>query len=237
MNENSYEEYKRNFSREQNRQYHFRSGRICFFVGIALLLYTLLILPFHADNVSEIRGNELKAGKQYYREKVCYIDDLQILRAKTDADDDDELYCIAKFLDCDGNEWLISFTPGRNEELAEWIRIAGSLRNDFSEQPLTASGYFHLRYLEDLPFAADSFFSVYGSSYADGQNMLSINVEYLCGKYDNYTLQLLLHPGIPLLSLVSGILGTAVGGFSWVRNRSRKTASQRKTSNYDNQPL
>ncbi|MCM1104749.1 MAG: hypothetical protein NC409_11675 [Clostridium sp.] len=224
MNENSYEEYKRNFSRNQKRQYNFRGGRMCFFVGIGFLIYLLYILPFHADHVSEIHGDEVKAGKLYSPEKVCYIEDLQILRAKTDVDDDDELYCIAKFLDCDGNEWLISFTPGRNEELAEWIRIAGSLRTDFRERPLTVSGYFHLRYLEELPFEADSFFSVYGSSYADGQNMLSINAEYLCGKYDNYTLQILLHPGLPLLSLVVGLLSTVFGGISWLRNRPRKTA-------------
>ncbi|MCM1536807.1 MAG: hypothetical protein NC254_00215 [bacterium] len=221
MNENSYEEYKRNFSREQNRQYHFRSGRICFFVGIALLLYTLLILPFHADNVSENRGNELKAGKQYYREKVCYIDDLQILFANPDTDED--LYCIATFSDCDGTEWIISFTPGGNEQLSRKIRLADSHTNSLGDEPLSVSGYFHLRLFEDLPFAADAFFSTYGSAYP-ADRKLSINAEYLCGRDDNYTLQILFQPGIPLLSLVVGILAVVFGGLFWLRNRSRKTA-------------
>jgi len=221
MNERSYEEYKRNQFRNQKKRDSLQGGKVRLVIGICLLLYTLFILPFHADNVCGIRGDEMTAGKAYYPEKVYYIEDLQLLCAKTDADDD-RIYCIAKFLDLDQNDWIISFTPGRNKQLAEQIRLSGAPENDLD---LTASGYFLLEYLEDLPFEADSFYAVYGSSYADaeGQNMLSLNAEYLCKREDNYTLQALLRPGIPLISFLAGMIGVLSGGISLIRNRSRKT--------------
>lgn len=152
MNESSYEEYKKNLFRDQKKRDGFRSGKIQLVAGTCLLLYTLFILPFNADNACEIRGNEMTAGKTYNPQKVYYIENLQLLCAKTDADDD-QIYCIAKFLDCDQNDWIISFTPGKNEQLAEQIRLSASFKNELN---LTISGYFLLEYLEDIPFKADS---------------------------------------------------------------------------------
>lgn len=222
MNESSYEEYKKNLFRDQKKHDGFRSGKAQLVAGICLLLYTLFILPFNADNVSEIRGDEMTAGKTYYPQKVYYIENLQLLRTKTDADDD-QIYCIAKFFDRDQNDWIISFTPGRNKQLADQIRLSGSFENELN---LTASGYFLLEYLEDLPFGADSFYTIYGGKYSDdeGQNMLSMNAEYLCKRDNNYTLQTLLRPGIPLVSFVSGMIGVIFGGILLIRNRSRKAA-------------
>lgn len=222
MNESSYEEYKKNLFHDQKKRDGLRSGKVQLVVGICLLLYTLFILPFHADNVCAIRGDEMTAGKNYYPEKVYYIENLQLLCAKTGADED-PIYCIAKFLDCDQNDWFISFTPGRNKQLAEQIRLSGSFENELN---LTISGYFLLEYLEDLPFEADSFYTVYGSKYADveGQNMLCLNAEYLCKRDDNYTLQALLRPGIPLISFLCGMTGVISGGILLIRNRSHKAA-------------
>ncbi|MBD5482784.1 MAG: hypothetical protein HDR15_09765 [Lachnospiraceae bacterium] len=219
MNEN-YEEYKKNFSRDQKKRDDLHSGKWQLLLGLAFLIYTLFILPFHADNVRDLRGDEVKAGKIFYPLKVYYIENLQILRAKTDADDD-QLYCIAKFLDCDQNEWIISFTPGKNERLVQDIRLADRFDRELN---LTVSGYFHLKPLEEFPSQADSFFTVYGASYAnaDGSNMLSVNAEYLCDRRDNYTLKLLLQPGIPFGSLVTGLVSVIMGGFLLIKNRSRK---------------
>lgn len=220
MNESSYEEYKKNLFHDPKKRDGLRNGKVRLVVGTCMLLYTLFILPFHADNVCEIRGDEMTAGKNYYPEKVYYIENLQILCAKTGADDD-QIYCIAKFLDRDQNDWVISFTPGRNKQLAEQIRLSGSFENELN---LMTSGYFLLECPEDLPFEADSFYTVYGSKYADaeGQNMLNLNAEYLCKGYDNYTLQALLRPGIPLVSFVCGMTGVISGGISLIRNRFRK---------------
>lgn len=220
MNEGSYQEYKKNLFRDQKKRDGFRSGKVQLVVGVCLLLYTLFILPFNVDNVCEIRGDAMTAGKSYYPQKVCYIENLQLLCAKTDAEDD-QIYCIAKFSDCDQNDWIISFTPGRNEQLAEQIRLSASFENELH---LTTSGYFQLEYLEDLPFEADSFYTIYGSKYADteNRNMLNMNAEYLCKRDDNYILQALLRPGIPLAGFVSGMLGVIFGGVLMIRNRSHK---------------
>ncbi len=221
MNEGSYEEYKKNLYRDHKKHEGLRGGKIRLVVGICLLLYTLYILPFHAENVRDIRGDEIKAGKAYYPQKVYYIENLQILRAKTDTEKN-TIYCIAKFLDCRQNDWIILFTPGRDEQLAERIRLSSSLDNELN---LTTSGFFQLQYLDALPSAADSFYSVYGGKYADaeGGNMLGLNAEYLC-RDDSYTLQILLRPGIPLASLVFGLIGVVSGGFLLFKNRSHKTA-------------
>lgn len=220
MNESSYEEYKKNLFRDQKKRDGLRSGKVRLVVGTCFLLYTLCILPFHADNVCAIRGDEMTAGKTYNPEKVYYIENLQLVRAKTDADAG-QIYCIAKFLDCDQNDWIISFTPGRNKQLAEQIKLSGSFENELN---LTISGYFLLEYLEDLPFEADSFYTVYGSKYSDAedQNMLILNAEYLCKRDDNYTLRALLRPGIPFVSFVIGMIGVIFGGISLIRNRSPK---------------
>lgn len=129
MNEASCEEYKKNLYREQKKRAGFRGGRVQLVVGVCLLLYTLFILPFNAKNVREIHGDEMIAGKTYYPQKVYYIENLQLLCAKTDAADD-QIYCIAKFLDCDKNDWIIFFTPGRNEQLAEQIRVSASFEKE-----------------------------------------------------------------------------------------------------------
>ncbi len=220
MNESNYEEYKRNLSGSQKKRDGYRNGMVQAIVGICLLLYALFILPFHAGNVREICGDEMKAGKAFYPEKVYYIENLQLLRVKTDTDDG-QIYCIAKFFDCNQNDWIISFTPGKNEQLAERIELAGSFGNELD---LTISGYFLIEYLEDLPFEADSFYTVYGEKYADaeGQNMLGLNAKYLCTENDNYTLQVLLRPGIPLASFAAGLFGVISGGISLFRNRPRK---------------
>lgn len=220
MNEN-YEEYKKNLSRDQKKHNDLLDGKILIVVGICFLLYLAFILPFNADNAGEICGNEMKAGGTYDHVQVYYIENLQLLCAKIDADDD-EIYCIAKFLDRDQNEWILSFTPGENERLIQSIRLSDRFNKELD---LTVSGYFQLKPLEDLPFAADSFFTVYGSKYADaeGSNMLSMNAEYLCEKDDNYTLKVLLRPGTPLISLVVGLFGTIVGQILLFRNRNRKT--------------
>ncbi len=222
MKESSYEAYKKNLFCDQKQRDGLRNGKVRLVVGTCLLLYTLFILPFHADNVCEIRGDELTAGKTFYPEKVYYIENLQLLRAKTDADDN-RIYCIAQFIDRDQNDWIISFTPGRNKQLAEQVRLSGSFENELN---LTTSGFFQLESMEDIPFEADSFYTVYGSKYADaeGQNMLSLNAEYMCQRDDNYTLQALLRPGIPFASFGAGMFGVISGGIALIRNRSHKLA-------------
>jgi len=217
MNEISYEAYKRNLFRAQRKRDSFRTGKIRFVIGICLLLYTLFLLPFHAVNACEIRGNEMTAGKSFSPERVYYIENLRLLRAKTNADNG-HIYCIAKFTDRDKNDWIISFTPGRNRQTAEQTGPSGSLENELD---LTISGYFLTGALEDLSFEADAFYTVYGREYADAeaQNMLALNAEYLCKGDDNYTLRALLRPGIPLAGFVTGVFGVISGGFSLVRNR------------------
>lgn len=225
--EENYEQYKRDLARSQKRHDGLHSGKVLTVVGICFLLYTFYILPFHAGNVSEIRGDELEAGNRYDPEKVYYIEELQILKTnvetsqilKTDADtDDDDIYCIAKFSDCDQNEWIISFMPGRDKQLMQ------ELRHGLTP---TVSGYFLLQEMDYLPFGADSFLSVYGSSRADaeGINMIELNAEYLCKGYENYTLKALLRPGVPLLSFVAGLIGAIQGPILLIRNRNRFRSS------------
>lgn len=219
MNE-SYEENKKNFSRDRKKHMDLHDGKILLVVGICFLLFTLFILPLNADNAEEICGDEMKAGGTYNHVQVYYIENLQLLCAKTDADDD-QIYCIAKFLDRDQNEWIISFTPGENEQVIQSIRLSDRFDKELD---LKVSGYFQLKPLEDFPFEADSFFTVYGRKYADaeGSNMLNMNAEYLCEKDGNYTLKVLLRPGIPLCSLAAGLLGTIAGHILLFKNQNRK---------------
>ncbi|MCM1182089.1 MAG: hypothetical protein NC337_01800 [Roseburia sp.] len=222
MNESSYEEYKRNSFRERKKSNSLHQGKSLLLLGVVFAVYLLWILPFHADNVSEVRGDEVEAGRQYYPQKVYYIEDMRILHVKTDTSDGG-IYAVVAISDCDGNEWIISLTPGNSERLTEQLELAGR----FADRPgPTVSGYFQLQYLEELPFEADSFYSVYGRSYADdeGRNMLGLNAKYLCDRSGNYTLEMLLHPGIPLVSLVAALSGIFYGGFLVIRNRSRRKA-------------
>lgn len=210
--EENYEEYKKNLSRSQKRYEGLHSGKVLTVVGICFLLYTFYILPFHAGKVSELRGDEVEGGTRYDPVKVYYIEDLQIL--KTKVDDDDESYCIAKFSDCDQNEWIISFMPGSDKQLEQHLRRGLTP---------TVSGYFQLQELDYLPFGVDSFLSVYGGSQAEaeGIEMIKLNAEYLCTGYENYTLKTLCRPGIPLGSFVCGLFGSIQGPILLLRNRSK----------------
>ncbi len=222
MSDNSYEEYKKNLSRSNKRSRDLHRGKGLLIIGICFLLYLLFILPFNAGNVNRIRGDEIKAGSIYDRVRVYYIDQLHVLCAKTDTDND-RIYCIARFADRDQNEWVLLFTPGTNERLADLIRLSDSIESEFD---LTVNGYFRLEPLDDLPFAADSFFSIYADKYgnADGSNLLSLNADYLCERGENYTQAALLRRGVPLLSLVVGLIGVLGGVFLLIRNQKHKTA-------------
>lgn len=232
MNESNYEENPKNSDHGQKKHDGLSGKKLQLVFGLCLLLYTLFILPFHADNVSEICGDEVKAGNQYGRQQVYYIENLQLLRAETD---DDKVYCIARFLDRDQNDWIILFTPGKNKQLTEKIRSSIDFDNKLNLTTsavfsnilnLTTSGYFQLEDLDYISTAADAFYRVYGRTYADakGQNMLSMYAEYLCEKNDNFTLQALLRPGIPLASLVFGLYGVIFGGLPLIRNRFRNAS-------------
>lgn len=217
MKEPSYEEYKRNRSRDQKKRAGFRNGKIQLIVGACLLVYALWILPFHAGKAGEMRGDELTAGKNYYPEKVYYIEDLQLLQVKTDAGNG-QIYGIAKFQDRDQSQWIISFSPGRDSTMADRILLS----NSYGSPSSPICGYFLLKPLDELPAEADSFYTVYSRDYAEGQNVLNLHAEYLCPGGDSYTLWALLRPGIPLISVVAGLFGVLSGGISLIRNRSRK---------------
>ena len=221
MSDNGYEEYKKDLSRSLKGKENNHRGKVLLIVGTCFLVYLLVILPFHAGNVSEIRGDEVKAGREYSPIQVYYFENLKILHAKTDTDG--SLYCIAKFLDRDGKEWLLCFTPGDDKKLAEHIQLANSFEKELDQ---TVKGYFQLRYMEDLSFGADSYYSVYARKYADSElsNMLNMNADYLCERYENYTLAVLCRRGIPLLSGIVGLVGVLYGGFLLIRNPKHKTS-------------
>lgn len=226
MVDNGYEAYKRDFIRDQRAHNNFRRGKYLLVIGVCLLLYVLYILPFDAGNASEIRGDEMKAGDTYGRAQVYYMEGLQLLCAKAGADDG-EVYGIAQFTDCEGNDWIVSFTPGKDKELSKRIRDGIRLSESFDGNTyLPVSGYFQIQSMEALPYEADSFYSVYGSRYvnADGSNMLKMNADYLCKRTDSYTLALLSRAGIPFGSLVAGLVGVIYGSILLVKNRSWKTA-------------
>lgn len=217
MNESSYEQYKESQSREQKKRNGFRNGKIQLIFGVCMLAYVLWVLPFQAGNAFRLRGNELTGGKNYYPEKVYYIEDLQLLRVKTDAENG-KIYAIAQFTDREQTAWIISFSPGRNSEMTEKIQLSASLGSP--SDPI--SGYFLLKPLEELPAEADSFYTVYSQEYADGQNVLNLHAEYLCPGSDSYTLRALLRPGIPLISFLAGLFGVLSGGVSLIRNWPRR---------------
>lgn len=218
MSDNSYEEYKKDMSRKREREDSRYRGKRMLIGGTLVLIYLLVILPFKAGNMGEMRGDEAKAGGAYERVHVYYIDRLQILRVKRQESSDDGIYAVARFFDCDQKEWIICFTPGDNEELEERIRLAVRFNK---ETELTIGGYFRFESLGELPTAGEVFYSGSAGQYADaeGSNLLEMNAEYLCGKTENYTLSALLGRGIPLYSLILGGIGVLWGGFLLIKNR------------------
>lgn len=226
MGDDSYEAYKRNLAHGRNKRSGLRQGKLLLVTGACLLLYFLYIFPFSTGSAGEMRGGEMKAGSTYDRIQIYYIEDLQILCASADTDGD-KIYCAAKFTDGDQNDWMISFTPGSDEALAEEIQDRVQYSSFFDgRMDLRISGYFQMQYLEEFPSSVDRFYSAYGSKYvdADGATMLNLNADYLCKKTDNYMLALLSRPGMALGSLVISLIGIIYGGILLVLNRSRQVA-------------
>jgi len=211
MKETNYPKYKKEQAREQKRQKNLLRGKGSLLAGVALLLLTLYTLPFRAVNVSDICGDEFKERKAYY------IEDLQILHAKTD-DTQDQVYCVAKFLDRNQNAWILSFELGTNEYLAEQIRLAQTLGKELDA---TASGYV---YVENIPEEARIYYSSHSEKYveADDENVLNLNAYYLCGASGNYTLQALLRSGETKAGFVVGVVGVIFGGIMVMMNRACK---------------
>lgn len=221
MEGNSYEEYKKELSRSEKKKEGIHSGKVCAVIGICMLVYVLYMLPYRAGNVHEVHGDEIKAGKEYYPVKVYQIDKLEVLEVK-EARDSKKIYCIAKFQDCDQKDWIVLLTPGWDERLADELRSFNYRQKQ--GEGTTVEGCFLMKYLEDLPFEADSFYSVYGRDYADeeGSNMLGWNAEYLCESGDNYTLKTLFRRGIPLYCFVTALGALLYGVISLIRNRESK---------------
>lgn len=211
MKETNYHKYKIEQACEQRRQKNLLRGKGSLLAGAALLLLTLYTIPFRAVNVSDICGDELKERKAYY------IEELQILHAKVD-ENEDQVYCVAKFLDRDQNAWILSFDPGTNEHLAEQIRLAQTLGKELDA---TASGYV---YVEDIPEEVRIYYSSHSENYVetDGGNLLRLNAYYLCGASGNYTLQAILRSGETKAGFVVGVVGVIFGGIMVMMNRSRK---------------
>ncbi len=222
MGDNGYEEYKKELSRSCRKEKNRQRGKGMLIGGTILLIYFLGIFPYKAGNVGEIRGDEVKGGDAYSRVHVYYIDKLQILYVRMDTDNN-RIYCIAKFSDRDQKEWITCFSPGKDKKLAESIRLARSFDR---ESDLTISGYFRMQSLEGLPDGADSFYSIFADDYADAKasNLLNLNAEYLCDKTENYILAVVCRPGIPLGSLVIGLLSVLWGGILLSSNQKSKTA-------------
>lgn len=213
MNENNYEEYKQNLYRRQKRLDGLRTGRVSILIGIGLILWSVCSLPFHADNASDIRGDELKAGNAYYME------DLQLLHAKVD-DTNDKIYCIAKFTDENQKDWILSVNPGNDEHLVKRINLSKSLGKELD---IETSGYF---YLDDISGNAKIYYSGRSDEYADsdGENVLKLNADYLCGASGNYTLQALLNSSKIKRTLVWGVIGVIFGIGMLFKNRIRKSS-------------
>ncbi len=217
MKDNSYEEYKKEFSRTQRKRDKFFEGKVCLAVGVFLLLLSLYFLPFRAYNAGELRGDELKTGKVYY------IENLQILHAKIE---EDSICCMAKFQDKDQKEWLISFTPDGDEQLVNRIQTVKKVEQlfkpgDYHELDMETSGYF---YVEDVPSEASSYYAVYSGNYTETGDVtkLKLNADYLCRWDGNYTLEVLSRPGYILCGFVFGIIGIIWGGFLILKNRTGK---------------
>lgn len=217
MKDNSYEEYKKEFSRTQHKKDKFFEGKVCLAAGIFLLLLSLFFLPFRAYYASELQGDELETGKVYY------IENLQILHAKIEGD---SICCMAKFQDKDQKEWLISFIPDGDEQLVNRIQTVKKVEQMFHpgdcfELDMETRGYF---YVEDIPSEASSYYAVYSGNYTETGDVtkLKLNVDYLCPLGGNYTLEVLQRPGYILCGFVFGIIGIIWGGFLVVKNRAGK---------------
>ncbi len=220
MSDNSYEEYKRELTKKEKKADNDHRGKVLLICGIFFLAFLIYLLPFRAGDVSEISGADIKAANSSYEHiQAYYIEDLQILHAKIGSDDN--VYCIAKFSDRDRKEWIICFTPGKNAELTDRIRTMISFEKPLD---LTVSGYFQMKHMEALPPTGDSYFSVYSESYADAEstNVLDLNADYLCAKYENFTLAEISHPSIPFASMILGLFGILYGGYLLIRNRKNK---------------
>lgn len=228
--ESSYEAYKNELHRKNKKRSNLRNGKVQLILGIAFLLYTLFILPFHADNAGDLRADELKIGDSYGRVRVYYFDRLEILEAKID-EDGSQIYCIAGFFDRDRNECFTMLAFDKDEPSAESIRLWDSL-NRPDPNP-TVSGYFQLKTLdmkkqEKDGSGAGSFLSVYSRKYADADasNILDMCADYVCGRTGNYTLIVLCHPGIPLISFVAGLTATVWGICLLLGSRKGRRAAE-----------
>lgn len=236
MDENSYQEYKEEKWKRSEKAGGLKRGKLLLIAGICAILYAVLIFPFHADNAGKIHGDEIKAGNPYGFQRVCYIENLQILYAKVYAREIDEIYCVARFSDCDRKEWLICVTFGDSDRLAGQIKALSTREDRYSgvvekysytlnladRSDLSVSGYFQMQRLTDLPSEVFDFYATYNSQYLDTEdwNELFINAKYLCDEGGNYTAEVLLNPGILLRTFVAGLSAILFGVFLLMKNRA-----------------
>ncbi len=204
-----YEGYKRRLVSAENQRSALGKGKISIIVGGLLVIVALFLLPYHAENVSEISGAELQKGNVYY------IHDLQILDVKVEEDD---IYCVAGFRDKDDKEWIISFHPRSDEHLVKRMELAASLGAD---SDITTGGYVYLYELAGNP---KIFYSSHSKNYGapDGENIIKLDGDYLCDINGNYTMEVLFHPGMIRASFVVGVVGVIYGMFLLLKNRQRR---------------
>ena len=206
-----YEGYKRRQAAVEKRKGELLKGKVALIIGSVLVAVSLFMIPYHADNASQLSGEELQKGDAYY------IDNLQILDVKVD-DDDGDIYCVAGFRDKDEKEWIISFHPAGDEHLVRRMELAASLGGD---SDIITSGYVYLYELSGNP---KIYYSSHSKNYAepDGGNIIRLDADYLCDINGNYTLAVLFRPGQIRASFVMGAIGIIYGIILLLRNRVRR---------------
>lgn len=211
MGDMFYNSYKRRFIAADKKRTRLFAGKLYVVIGILLLVWALISIPYHAEFVSEVSGDAMQDGKVYYMES------LQILDAKVD-DDDQAIYCVGKFQDKNEKEWIISFNPGNDELVEKQILLATSLGTKID---VKTSGYV---YVDDNLGDAGTFYSIYSKNYADADegNILKLQADYLCDISGNFTVATILYPGYIRGAFFIGIAGLLYGGFLLLKYRTPK---------------
>lgn len=192
MNGSNYERYKVELARDEEK----KLGEKYFILGLYLIALVLLFLPDTAKIVSEISGDSLKERHVYY------IEELQILDAKV-AEEEDAVYCIARFYDKDKKPWIICCNPKKDVSLVERIKSAERSGKE-SDIALKMEGYF---YVEETEGKSGINYDVRKGNFKDYGNILDLNATYLCTSSGNYIWETFLLPGTHREAMVWGVIG------------------------------
>lgn len=159
----------------------FKLGSILIMINSILITLILMSVYFNITDIGNVAGDALDEDKTYY------IEELYVLASYAQEQKEPHTYYVAAFTDKNGDSYLLSFDPGKKNNIDTFIAEASDLRIS-KGNILSVSAYFEISdlsgTLRDLFKQSLNLYNKHNKYY-----YITMNAKYICSPGGNVMLE------------------------------------------------